>query len=132
MTAEADSALGMCASKMVFWHQPSMINSSGICVDRAGIVWDRDGGKVDATSANETAAVFGPCAGAALYRRMMLDEIGLFDEAYFAYFEDVDLAWRARAAGWGCAYVDNSAGTPSPFSNQCKRLAFQDHSVREK
>ncbi len=107
-TAEADSALGMCASKMVFWHQPSMINSSGICVDRAGIVWDRDGGKVDATSANETAAVFGPCAGAALYRRMMLDEIGLFDEAYFAYFEDVDLAWRARAAGWGCAYVETA------------------------
>src|SRR5262249_62084185 len=48
---------------------------------------------------------FGPCAGAALYRRAMLAEIGLFAERFFAYLEDVDLAWRARRAGWRCRYV---------------------------
>ena len=35
----------------------------------------------------------------------MLDEIGLFDEDFFAYYEDVDLAWRARNAGWRCLYA---------------------------
>ena len=49
--------------------------------------------------------VFGACAGAGLYRRRMLDEIGLFDERYFAYMEDVDLAIRARLAGWTCICV---------------------------
>jgi len=49
--------------------------------------------------------VFGPSACAALYRRAMLDAIGLFDETYFMYYEDVDLAWRAQQAGWRCLYV---------------------------
>jgi GT2 family glycosyltransferase len=35
----------------------------------------------------------------------MLDEVGLFDERFFAYLEDVDLAWRAQRAGWRCLYV---------------------------
>ena len=49
--------------------------------------------------------VFGPCAGAALYRKEMLEEIGLFDEDFFLYMEDVDLAFRGRLAGWKCIYV---------------------------
>jgi GT2 family glycosyltransferase len=107
---ESESDVGMCASKLLFFHKPSVINSSGICVDRAGIVWDREGGVSDSQRLDNGLNVFGPCAGAALYRRQMLDEIGLFDEEYFAYFEDVDLAWRARASGWRCAYVDSAIG----------------------
>jgi GT2 family glycosyltransferase len=49
--------------------------------------------------------VFGPCAGAALYRRELFAEIGLFDEDFFAYLEDVDLAWRARWRGWQAVFV---------------------------
>jgi GT2 family glycosyltransferase len=49
--------------------------------------------------------VFGPCAGAALYRKKMLDEVGLFDEDFFAYMEDVDLALRGQMAGWKCMYA---------------------------
>jgi heptosyltransferase-2/heptosyltransferase-3 len=49
--------------------------------------------------------VFGACGGAALYRRAMLDDVGLFDEAYFAYLEDVDLAWRARLRGWDARFA---------------------------
>ena len=48
--------------------------------------------------------MFGACAGAALYRRAALCEVGGFDERYFAYLEDVDLALRLRMAGWRCAY----------------------------
>lgn len=125
-TADADSRLGMCASKMVFWHEPSIINSSGISVDRAGIVWDRAGGEVDVPPEDKKRDVFGPCAGAALYRRTMLDEIGLFDEAYFAYFEDVDLAWRARAMGWGCAYVETARACHHHSATSIKGSHFKN------
>jgi hypothetical protein len=40
-----------------------------------------------------------------VYRREMLDQIGLFDDEFFIYYEDVDLAWRAQWAGWRCLYV---------------------------
>lgn len=103
--AGAGPRVGMVASKMLFADRPQMINSAGICVDLAGIAWDRLGGAPDAPGETERLAIFGPCGGAALYRRAMLDEIGLFDESFFAYLEDVDLAWRARAAGWGCLYA---------------------------
>ena len=46
--------------------------------------------------------IFSACGGAALYRKRILDEIGLFDENFFAYFEDVDLSWRANNAGYKC------------------------------
>jgi len=48
--------------------------------------------------------VFGACAGAALYRRNVFLEAGGFDERFFAYIEDVDLALRLRLAGWRCRY----------------------------
>ena len=44
--------------------------------------------------------IFSACGGAALYRKSILDEIGVFDENFFAYFEDVDLSWRANNAGY--------------------------------
>jgi GT2 family glycosyltransferase len=103
---EADPRVGMCASKMLFADRREVIESAGILVDRTGIAWGLAGGKDDRSS--EVAAptpVFGPCAGAALYRRAMLKDVGLFDEDFFAYLEDIDLAWRAQWAGWTCAYV---------------------------
>ncbi|HOU12364.1 MAG TPA: glycosyltransferase family 2 protein [Anaerolineae bacterium] len=104
-TAENSPDVGMCASKMLFADNAQMINSTGICVDRVGMVWDRRGGESDDAAEVGPVEIFGPCGGAALYRREMLDAIGLFDEDFFAYMEDVDLAWRARIAGWRCMYV---------------------------
>ena len=103
--AESQPYAGMVASKMLFADRPEIINSTGICVDLAGIAWDRRGGELDRVDEIQVVEIFGPCGGAALYRRQMLDEIGLFDEAYFAYLEDVDLAWRGRACGWRCLYA---------------------------
>ena len=109
---ETDPRIGMCASKMLFYHHPGVLNSTGISLNIAGIAWDRRGGEPDdgpSTSSGhrlerEPVEIFGPCAGAALYRREMLDEVGLFDEDFFAYHEDVDFAWRARSRGWRCMY----------------------------
>ena len=48
----------------------------------------------------EPVGVFGASGGACLLRREMLDDIGLFEESFFAYLEDADLAWRAQVRGW--------------------------------
>ena len=102
--AESDAAVGMVASQILLASAPGVIDSAGIEVDWTGTAWQRQRGEaVDGTG--DLEEVFGPCAGAALYRRAMLDEIGLFDESFFAYYEDVDLAWRARNAGWRCLYA---------------------------
>ncbi len=105
---EAAQGVGACASKMLFANQPGVINSAGIAIDRAGIAWDRLGGTTDCPDEAHLYDVFGACAGAALYRRTMLEEIGLFDDDFFAYLEDVDLAWRAQAAGWRTLYVPSA------------------------
>jgi hypothetical protein len=118
--------VGMCASKMLFFDRRETINSTGIAMDRAGIAWDRDGGEPDAQAGLEAGEVFGACAGAALYRREMLEQIGGFDDDFFYLYEDVDLAWRARLAGWRAWYcpaarvyhVHAGAGTEgSPFKS---------------
>jgi GT2 family glycosyltransferase len=52
--------------------------------------------------------VFGACAGAALFRRAMLTDIGGFDGGYFLYLDDADVAWRSRMAGWRALYVPDA------------------------
>lgn len=98
--AEAEPGAGMVASLMVYADRPSMVNSAGVCVDRLGVSWDCSGGSGVPSLGSQPIPVFGASAGAALYRREMLAELGGFDEAFFAYLEDVDLAWRARWLGW--------------------------------
>ena len=126
-TAESRPNVGMCAAKLLFWDRPEIINSAGICLDRTGIAWDRLGGQPDSEPHTNPVPVFGASGGAALYRRTMLRQIGLFDEDFFAYLEDVDLAWRARLAGWNCLYVPTAviyhhhsatAIEGSPFKNR--------------
>jgi GT2 family glycosyltransferase len=62
-------------------------------------------------SEREPTEVFGASGGAAMYRRAMLEEIGGFDESFFAYLEDVDVAWRAGMRGWRCLYVPDAVVT---------------------
>ncbi len=125
---ERDPQIGSCASLMVFAHQPDIVQSAGIAIDRAAIAWDRLRGR-PVNEAQEGCEVFGASAGAAFYRRAMLETVGLFDERFFAYLEDVDLAWRAQIAGWRCQYVPRavvrhqtsaSLGEDSPFKKQLK------------
>ncbi len=100
---QSDRSVGMCASKMLL--PDGRINSAGICLSRSGAAWDRGTLELDYGQYDRREDIFGPCAGAALYRKEMLDEIGLFDEDFFLYMEDVDLAFRAKLAGWKCIYV---------------------------
>ncbi|MCX5844692.1 MAG: glycosyltransferase family 2 protein [Deltaproteobacteria bacterium] len=103
---QLDSRVGVCGSKILLPN--GRINSTAICISRSGAAWDRGMGEPDHGQYDMSEEVFGACAGAALYRRSMLEEIGLFDEDFFLFMEDVDLAFRAQLAGWKCMYVPTS------------------------
>jgi GT2 family glycosyltransferase len=100
---ETDPVIGMCTPKMLL--PDGRLNSTGLCISRSGAAWNRDMGKEDLKTEAEKGEILGPCGGAALYRKAMLEQIGSFDEYFFMYMEDVDMATRARLAGWGCRYV---------------------------
>ena len=118
---QLDGHVGMCGAKMLF--PDGRINSTAICISRSGAAWDRGMGEPDKGQYDVTEEVFGACAGAALYRKTMLDVIGLFDEDFFLYMEDVDLAFRAQLSGWKCIYVPTArvihvhGGTSDPGSD---------------
>lgn len=103
--AESDSEVGSVAIQIRFHGRPEMVNSAGIDVDGLGIAYERLAGTPIAGEPGGHSDVFGPTGCVALYRRSMLDRIGGFDESFFAYLEDADVAWRARMAGWRCVYV---------------------------
>jgi GT2 family glycosyltransferase len=99
---------GMAAAKMLLFDRRDTIHSAGDGYGVDGIpfnrgVWERDEGQYD-----EPRWIFGGCGGAVAYRRQMLDQVGLFDESFFMYCEDVDLNWRAQLAGWGCWYAPDA------------------------
>ena len=101
----AGDRVGMVASKMVFIDRPNVLNSTGVSIGPDGSAMDRGWNSVDEGQFDEALDVFGPSAGAALYRKDVLDSVGLFDEDFFAYYEDLDLAWRTRFAGWEARFA---------------------------
>jgi len=119
---ERNLEVGFCSSKMLFMKRRDIINE--IChsfridgrSEPTGLE-EKDCGQYE-----EEKLIFGACGGAAIYRRSMLKEIGLFDEDYFMYAEDVDLDFRAQLAGYKCLYVPTaivyhkSMGTAGPLT----------------
>ena len=100
---ESDPQVGAVAAQVRFTSRPEVINSAGIEVDSLGVASERLAGQ-PSSAAGEPREVFGASGCVALYRRQALDQVGGFDERFFAYQEDVDLAWRMRSAGWIAVY----------------------------
>ena len=92
------------ACKMLSLRDPSVVDDAGDVLRRDGVCEQRGRFGPDDGRWDEPGEVFGACAGAALYRREPVLAAGGFDERYFAYLEDVDLALRLRLAGWTCRY----------------------------
>ena len=108
---DAGTELGMVQSKILFRDRPDHTNSTGVLIGRNGHFVDR--GFDQPLRADEVIEdIFCASAGAAAYRRAMLDRIclrtGYFDRTFFMYFEDVDLGWRARLSGWSAVYAPES------------------------
>ena len=103
--AETTPSAGMWASKILSYDDPGIIDNTGLLIYRDGLARGRGRLETDKGQYDAQGEVLLPSGCAALYRKSVLDEIGLFDEDFFAYADDVDLGLRIRLAGWGCVYV---------------------------
>ena len=101
----SDERIGFCASKMLFFHFPDLINSAGDLFYVDGRSENRGFKEKDSAQYNMPFKTFSACAGAALYRRALFDSVGLFDEDFFCLFEDIDLSFRSQLAAYECLYV---------------------------
>jgi GT2 family glycosyltransferase len=81
------------------------IYSAGQALTADGRAVEEGAGQAQPLRLPSTREIFGVCGAACLLRRELFDELGGYDESYFAFYEDVDLNVRARIAGWGFAYV---------------------------
>ena len=97
--------VGMAASKVLVWEQPRRIDKAGHLIFPDGQNRGRGAGTQDEGQFDSEEEVLWPDGCAAMYRRSMLDEIGGFDEDFFAYGDDAELGLRARIAGWRCIYT---------------------------
>ena len=103
--ADRHPRAGAFASRLVSTEDPGRIDSAGDRLARSGRAYGIGRGQRDGLAFAAEREVFGATAGAALYRRALFEDVGLFDESYFAYVEDTDLAWRAQSRGWRAVYV---------------------------
>ena len=91
-------------AKLLCLSDPEKIDDAGNFYCALGWAFAR-GKDRSAAYYEEAGTIFAACAGAAIYRRAVFEEIGYFDEAHFAYLEDVDVGWRGRIAGYRNLYA---------------------------
>lgn len=97
--------VGMAASKILVWEDPRRIDKAGHLIYPDGQNRGRGSGQLDEGQFDRVEETLWPDGCAAMYRRAMLDEIGGFDEDFFAYADDAELGLRGRIAGWTCLYA---------------------------
>jgi GT2 family glycosyltransferase len=102
---ETGGDIGMAASKILVWEDPRRIDKAGHLIYPDGQNRGRGTGQLDRGQFDRIEEVLWPDGCAAMYRRAMLDEIGGFDEEFFAYADDAELGLRGRIAGWRCLYT---------------------------
>jgi GT2 family glycosyltransferase len=102
---EGGPEVGMAASKILVHEDPGRIDKVGHLIYPDGQNRGRGSGELDAGQFDRIEEVLWPDGCAAMYRRAMLDQIGGFDEDFFAYADDAELGLRARIAGWKCLYM---------------------------
>lgn len=103
MAMDSNPKVGICASRLII-HGSDIIDSAGDGFSTSLKGFKRGAGE-KAFLYNKRDFVFGACAGAALYRRKMIEEIGFLDEDFFLIHEDTDLNFRAQLHGWKVMYV---------------------------
>lgn len=104
-TMRTQDDVGMVASKVVVWEEPGRIDKCGHLIWPDGQNRGRGSGQQDQGQFDRVEEVLWPDGCACLYRRAMLEDIGGFDEDFFAYADDAELGLRARWAGWRCLYT---------------------------
>lgn len=97
--------VGMCSGKVLSFYERRIIDNTGHLIYPDGLNRGRGRLEYDQGQYDQSTAVAFPSGCAGLYRRTLLNCIGLLDERFFLYGEDADLGFRALLAGWKCAYV---------------------------
>ena len=101
---KADDRIFSCSSKMVQYHDRARMDDAGDYYCALGWAFGRGkGGPVE--NYDTPVNIFASCAGAAIYRKKMLESLGYFDENHFAYLEDIDIGYRARIHGYKNVYA---------------------------
>jgi GT2 family glycosyltransferase len=100
--------VGMAASKILVHEDPRRIDKAGHLIYPDGQNRGRGSGELDVGQYDRREEILWPDGCACMYRRTMLDEIGGFDEDFFAYADDAELGLRAQIAGWKCLYIPDS------------------------
>jgi len=103
--AEEHPEAGLFATKLVDFHDRRILDGAGDAMRLSGLPYRLGHGERDGDRFGRAGYAFGACAAAALYRRGMLEEVGLFDEDFVSYCEDGDLSFRALLSGYRCFYV---------------------------
>lgn len=121
---EKDEGIFSVSAKMLMWDRPELVDDAGDYYCALGWAFGRGKGK-PAERYGKPVQVFSACGGAAIYRREVFGEIGLFDETHFAYLEDLDIGYRARIHGYRNYYEPSaqvlhfgSASTGSRYNEQ--------------
>ncbi|HEY9773642.1 MAG TPA: glycosyltransferase family 2 protein [Planktothrix sp.] len=126
--------IGSAGCKMLAYDDRGLLDGAGDGYRRGGLPGrighrERDTGRFDLER-----YILGACGGAAIYRHELFDDIGLLDEDYFAYLEDVDFGLRAQSAGYKCLYVPSAivyhlgcGTTGSGYSKLVVRLSAQNN-----
>jgi GT2 family glycosyltransferase len=119
--------VGAASGVLLFAHQPEIVASAGIRIRRDWLALDLWAGQRAADLPADLEPIMGPSGGAAIYRRALLEDIGLMEPNFFNYLEDVDLAWRALLRGWHSVVAPQArarhvysatAGQGSPFKQR--------------
>jgi hypothetical protein len=122
------------SAKLVSLYDKDRIDDAGDCYCALGWAFARGKGKKP-DKYDRDSDIFSSCAGAAIYRRELLDEesVGLFDEEHFAYLEDIDLCYRARIMGYtnkfasqAIVYHAGSATSGSRYNTFKTKLASRN------
>jgi len=103
--AEENPEYAFFGSHMKQHDSPGRLDGTGDIYHLCGLAWRRDHGASEETAPRAMDEIFSPCAAAAMFRRDIFIDAGGFDEKFFCYFEDVDLAFRLRLLGHRCLYV---------------------------
>jgi GT2 family glycosyltransferase len=104
---QSDPEIGFCASKLLSYTERHLLDAAGDGFSICGAGYKR-AYLEEAELYDRDEFVFGACAGAAMYKKEMLDKIGLLDEDFFVAYEDSDLSFRAQLAGYKCKYASQA------------------------
>jgi GT2 family glycosyltransferase len=142
----ADPRVGSVCGKLLrirrdFSHfELSKIDSAGMFFTPPLRHFDRGWNEIDSGQFDRVEYVFGASAAATLYRRKMIEELSMdeefFDNDFFTYREDADVAWRAQLMGWRCLYTPHAKGwhvrTVTPANRSEVPAILNMHSVKNR